>query len=58
MQFWRNLAFLVRLRQKIMQFSGAILKLSSYRSPVLTIFHLSRNKLYFCRLLIPYKTAK
>ena len=24
MQFWRNLAFLVRLRQKIMQFSGAI----------------------------------
>ena len=24
MQFWRNLAFLVRLRQKFVQFSGAI----------------------------------
>ena len=58
MQFWRNLAFLVRLRQKFVQFSGAILKLSSYRSPILTIFHPSRNFFYFCKLLIPYKTAK
>ena len=23
-----------------------------------SFFHPSRNKLYFCRLLIPYKTAK